>query len=122
LYANLHKQGKDNQSKTEKDRMNETGKTTVITTEIAFFTEKMKMPKEGIEPSPPCGDGILNPEQENYNSLLNNVLTENLKNDSSQNSSFILEAYHDLQVVVKSWPNLPEHIKAAIQALIQTCA
>jgi hypothetical protein len=36
--------------------------------------------------------------------------------------SFILEVYHDLQVVVKSWPNLPEHIKAAIQALIRTCA
>ena len=76
------------------------------------------MPKKGIEPLPPCGDGILNPEQENSNSLSNKALKENPKNDSAKNSAFMLEEYHDLQVVVKSWPNLPANVKKAIVMLL----
>jgi hypothetical protein len=31
----------------------------------------------------------------------------------------ILQRYHDLALVVEAWPNLQEHIKAAIEALIE---
>jgi hypothetical protein len=32
----------------------------------------------------------------------------------------ILQKYPDLRQIVKAWPKLPEHIKAAIKALVQT--
>jgi hypothetical protein len=32
----------------------------------------------------------------------------------------LLQEYPDLALVVKAWPELPEHIKAAIMALVKS--
>jgi len=36
--------------------------------------------------------------------------------------AFLAEKHPDLAVVVKAWPTLPEHIKAAVNVLIQTAS
>jgi hypothetical protein len=40
--------------------------------------------------------------------------------DLSENLSQIAQKHPDLAEIVKVWPELPEHIKAAINALVQT--
>ena len=57
----------------------------------------------------------------------NTSLTEADKPDrKSENQNLVsglfstLENDQDLRLIVESWPELPEHIKAAIKALIQT--
>jgi hypothetical protein len=37
-----------------------------------------------------------------------------------QNQVQILAIFPDLAQVVKGWPNLPEHIKAAVKALVKS--
>ena len=44
---------------------------------------------------------------------------ESQKNKEVHNPVHLLTIYPELGAVVKAWPNLPEHIKAAIKALAQ---
>jgi hypothetical protein len=48
--------------------------------------------------------------------LSNNNLQENQKAALPKNC----QNDHDLQQIITAWPELPEHIKAAVKALIQT--
>jgi hypothetical protein len=72
--------------------------------------------------------GDLNPSPENHNHLSNKELTENPKNNTAQNlpktgnydMKSITENYPDLEQIITAWPELPEHVKAAIKTLIQT--
>jgi hypothetical protein len=41
-------------------------------------------------------------------------------NDLAQNLAHVLQKHTDLAKMVAVWPDLPEHIKAAIKALVQT--
>jgi hypothetical protein len=47
-----------------------------------------------------------------------NSTYENGTNNLSENLSSLLEAYSELEVVVKAWPNLPANVKKAILMLL----
>jgi hypothetical protein len=52
--------------------------------------------------------------------LKNQELTENPENDLACFLALLAEKDADLALVVERWPGLPENIKAAIKALVQT--
>ncbi|MHC4587648.1 MAG: hypothetical protein ACYS3N_24250 [Planctomycetota bacterium] len=47
-------------------------------------------------------------------------ISKKTQNDLAANLAEIAEKHPDLAEIVAVWPDLPEHIKAAIKALIQT--
>jgi hypothetical protein len=49
----------------------------------------------------------------------NKELIENRKTQQVHNPVHILTIYPELGVIVKTWPNLPKHIKETIKVLIQ---
>ncbi|OHB59522.1 MAG: hypothetical protein A2Y12_10045 [Planctomycetes bacterium GWF2_42_9] len=51
----------------------------------------------------------------------NNELTEGIISDSATSLVISLQRHPELSTIVHIWSALPEHIKSAIQALIQTC-
>jgi len=52
--------------------------------------------------------------------LDNKALNENSQNQKVHNPVHLLTIYPDLEQILITWPKLPEHIKAAIKALVQT--
>jgi len=62
----------------------------------------------------------LNPAHKNHNHLQNKALTKNTESVSASCLAHIVQKYPDLAAIAKAWPDLPEHIKQAIKALIQT--
>ena len=50
----------------------------------------------------------------------NKGLTQNSNPVFDTSLAILLQKYPDLQEIISAWPNLPEHIKAAVKALIQT--
>ena len=58
-----------------------------------------------------CSENVSAPNKE---------LTKNENPVFDTSLDNLLQKYPDLAAVVKAWPNLPEHIKAAIKALIES--
>ena len=67
---------------------------------------------------PPRG---LEPLSENRQGVENKALTENQYLVLSTSLDKILQKHPEVKAIIETWPNLPEHIKAAIKALVQTC-
>jgi len=61
----------------------------------------------------------LNLRPENHNELSNNNLQENQKELLPKNCPQD-KINPDLQQIITAWPTLPEHIKEAIKALVNT--
>jgi hypothetical protein len=61
----------------------------------------------------------LNLRPENHNTLPANELQENQKAALAKNCPKD-KPCPDLQQVISAWPNLPEHIRQAIKALVNT--
>ena len=61
----------------------------------------------------------LNLSPKNHNDLSNHNLQENQKAALAKNCPQD-KTCPDLQQIISAWPNLPEHIKQAIKALVNT--
>ena len=72
----------------------------------SFIDNKRAM---GIEPT----SGNLQP-------TFNKELTENTNSGLCASLCKPLQKHPDLEQIISAWPDLPEHIKAAIKTLIQT--
>jgi hypothetical protein len=60
------------------------------------------------------------PESENANLLNNQALTETGENVLASCLALLSQKDADLALVVEHWPNLPEHIKAAVKTLVNS--
>ena len=48
-----------------------------------------------------------------------NNTSETQKENLAQNLGFLVQKHPELEEIIKVWPSLPEHIKAAIKTLAQ---
>jgi hypothetical protein len=60
------------------------------------------------------------PLKQKSQAVYNKEVTESNKPVLSTSLDKILQKHSDLAQLIKTWPALPEHIKTAIKALIQT--
>ncbi len=61
------------------------------------------------------------PLNENQQTTDHKTLTENQNPVLSTGLDILLQKWPELKQIIAVWPKLPEHIKAAVRALIQTC-
>ena len=73
------------------------------------------LPEEGLEPSLPCENGILNPASPPANTAL---APEGAQKGAKLSDSDKTDS--QLAVVNTAWASLPDHIKAAILALVNS--
>ena len=69
----------------------------------------MKIPPRGLEPL-----------ERNQEPIINTELTKSQDFVLDTSLDILLQKHADLQAVITVWPELPEHIKAAIKALVET--
>ena len=60
------------------------------------------------------------PLKEKQQTTTNKELTQNANPVLSISLDILLQKYPDLEKIITAWPELPERIKAAVKALIQT--
>jgi len=56
----------------------------------------------------------------NQHTTNNKRLTEKQNPVLSTSLDKILQKYHEIKRIITTWPNLPEHIKEAIKALVES--
>ena len=66
---------------------------------------------------PPRG---IEPLEENSQPIINKGLTKNQEPVFAVSLDILLQKYPDLKAIIEVWPELPENIKEAIKALINT--
>jgi hypothetical protein len=64
--------------------------------------------------------GGFEPHTKNPYPIANEQLTDIHKSCLASSLAFLLQSYPELGNLIDIWPKLPDHIKSAIQALIQT--
>ena len=72
---------------------------------------------DNMYPIPPRG---LEPLEEKQYPIVNKELTANKNTVLSTSLDILLQKSPELKQILSAWPNLPDHIKQAIKALIQT--
>ena len=83
---------------------------------MLYFKElRIFAPVAQLDRVPDFESGNQNPQDNS-----NQALTENGKDDLACFLALLAEKDPDLALVVERWPDLPEHIKAAIKTLSQT--
>lgn len=65
--------------------------------------------------------GGFEPHAKNTYPIVNEQLTDSPKNCLAYSLAFLLQSHPELAHLIDIWPKLPDHIKSAIGALIQTC-
>ena len=65
--------------------------------------------------------GGFEPHAENAYPIVSEQLTEIPESCLASSLAFLLQSHPELSVLIDIWPKLPDHIKSAIQALVQTC-
>ena len=59
------------------------------------------------------------PTSGNYKPTVNKALTDNDGPVLDTSLDILLQKHSELKQIINAWPDLPEHIKAAIKSLIQ---
>jgi hypothetical protein len=77
------------------------------------------MPKEGVEPSPPCREGILNPAQQKRKSLENKALTQTEDSVLSSCLVCIIGEYPGPVNIINAWPELPDEARGTIVRIVE---
>jgi len=77
------------------------------------------MPEEGLEPSPCCQDGILNPLHNSQKALQTKGLAKSNHTTCPPAWTNPCKNSPELEQIISVWPSLPEHIKQAIKALVE---
>jgi hypothetical protein len=65
------------------------------------------------------GEWAIQDSNKNSQHIASNTLIKNTKIERVQNPVHKSEICTDLQKIITVWPGLPEHIKAAIKALVE---
>jgi hypothetical protein len=62
----------------------------------------------------------IEPHTTKTQGISQHALTQNQSSVLPSSLAFLLQKYPDLAAIVEAWPTLPEHIKAAVMALIKS--
>ena len=84
-------------------------RSTVRLLKCSFFYHRQKIPPRGVEPLSGKSEVLVDKE-----------LTKNTNPVFATSLANLVQIYPDLVELVKVWPELPGHIKAAIKALVET--
>jgi len=69
----------------------------------------LKIPPRGVEPL-----------EGNRQALDNKALTKTENPVFATGLAILLQKYPELQEIISAWPNLPDDVKAAVKALVQS--
>ena len=69
--------------------------------------------------SNPVGRGNVSDGQKSTSDTVSPDVQPILESDTAKSPANLMQEYPDLALIAETWPNLPEHIRAAIIAMVQ---